>query len=155
MVFTHIVKDRYTLIEQSPRLARFNSHAIAYLLGIFIWVSKCTFLQHMTIQLAITISTKYMAIIAILLAIYIDTYIQRPSTYHSCDKYSIHVQLCMIFCLLLYMKLWCLLSASTREGFFISSVECPRELYMQYNLCIIDTLGLFISVQIIRVYRCT
>ena len=50
------------------------------------------------------------------------------------------------------MKLWCLLSASTREGFLISSVECPRKLYVQYNLCIIDTLGLFISVQIIRVY---
>ena len=69
--------------------------------------------------------------------------------------HSIHVQLCMIFCLLLHMKLCCLLSASIREGFLISSAECPRccwELYMQYNLCIMDTLELFISVLIIRLY---
>ena len=39
--------------------------------------------------------------------------------------HSIHAQLCMIFCLLLHMKLCCLLSASITEGFLISSVECP------------------------------
>ena len=51
------------------------------------------------------------------------------------------------------MKLCCLLSASIREGFLISSVECLwrcLELCMQYNLCIMDTLGPFICVLIIR-----
>ena len=50
--------------------------------------------------------------------------------------------------------MYCLLSASIREGFLISSVECLwrcLELCMQYNLCIIDTLGPFICVLIIRV----
>ena len=58
------------------------------------------------------------------------------------------------FCLLLHMKLCCLLSASIREGFLISSVECPwhcLELCMQYNLCIMHTLEPFICVLIIRV----
>ena len=52
------------------------------------------------------------------------------------------------------MKLCYLLSASIREGFLISSVECPwrcLELCMQYNLCIMDILGPFICVLIIRV----
>ena len=51
------------------------------------------------------------------------------------------------------MKLCCLLSASIREGFLISSVKCLwhcLELCMQYNLCVIYTLGLFICVLIIR-----
>ena len=70
--------------------------------------------------------------------------------------HSIHVQLCVIFCLLLHMKLCCLLSTSIREGFLISCVECPwccLELCMQYNLCIMNTLqlGPFISVLIIGV----
>ena len=38
------------------------------------------------------------------------------------------MQLCMIFYLLLHMKLCCLLSASIRESFLISSVECPKML---------------------------
>ena len=44
-----------------------------------------------------------------------------------------------------------LAECSIRESFLISSVECPKcswELYMQYNLCIMDTLRLFISVLI-------
>ena len=43
-----------------------------------------------------------------------------------CYTASIHVQLCMIFCLMLHMKLYCLLSPSITEGFLISSAECPR-----------------------------
>ena len=52
------------------------------------------------------------------------------------------------------MKLCCLLGASIREGFLINSVGCLwhcLELYMQYNLRIMDTLRPFICVLIIRV----
>ena len=93
--------------------------------------------------------------IAILLAIYVTVpgilrnYIQRPSTYHSCDTQHP----CTVvhdICLLLHMKLYCLLNASIREGFLISSAEgqrCCGELYMQYMTCVLWTYG--------NIHKCT
>ena len=86
---------------------------------------------------------------------YICAYIETSHVSFMWYTPSTYMQLCMIFYLLLHIKLCCLLSAPIREGFLISSVECPKccwELYMQYNLCIMDTLRLFISVLTIRVY---
>ena len=129
MVFTHVIKRSIysnRTVTVKCWLASFIFHAIAYLLNIVIWLSECTFLQHMS-------SYNYIHRVYDYYISMLHT-IQRPSLHIIHVIHSIHVQLCTIFCLLLHMKLCCLLSAFIREGFLISSVECPRccwELYMQ------------------------
>ena len=92
------------------------------------------------IWVAITLSIEYIATETI----HISFMWYTASTY-SCVEY---------FCLLLHMKLCCVLGAAIKEDFLISSVRYPwhcLELYMQYNLCIMDTFGPFICKLIIRV----
>ena len=103
--------------------------------------------------IAIPISIECIATIAILLAIYI-VYLYTDHPHIIYVIHSIHIQLCMIFLLTVTNELFYLLSPSIRETFLISSVECPWgcwELHKQYNLCVLDTLGPFISLVIIRV----
>ena len=71
-------------------------------------------------------------------------YLRLVITYHSCDT-SIHIQLCTIFCWLLFLKLcYCVACVLPLEkAVLISSVECPLcclGLHVQWNLCIMDRL---------------
>ena len=51
--------------------------------------------------------------------------------------HSILAQLCVIFCLLFYMKLCCLLSALLERALSISVVECPAESCTCSTTCVL------------------
>ena len=126
MVLTRVVKrsiysNRTVTVKCWP--ASFIFHAIAYLLNIVIWLSECTFLQHMTSYNYI--HRVYGYCISML-------YTQRPSLHIIHVIHSIHVQLCMIFCLRCCVACWMFLLERVFSSVLLNvQARCRWELYMQ------------------------
>ena len=135
MIFIHMLmeKDQYSLIEQSTYNIDWQAivlchHLLAAAFIDFICILQCVILQ----LTAISITSWGMECIAIIALPYrylhcihiTETHIAVIHVIH-----SIHIQLCMIFCWLLHLKL-CYYDFPLEKAVLISSVE--------YTLCCWD-----------------